>query len=532
MPRRALTRMAGSLALLLLMPATVTQASPERELTGAEFARLARSGFVSLTGARVTGNVSLGSVASQVSCRNCHFEGDLIASGTTLGRTLDLSGSDVAGEVVLSGATLGSGLRARGTTFNGTVDLRGAQIAGGVDFSEALFRAPVLLGTTSRTEARTTVGGKVDFSLASFSSLAMFERAIFLGPTDFTLARFEGDAIFAAARVFEQATFARTIFGGPADFSGMSFHGLSTFDGARFEDRANFRLASFIRRTIFDRTLFGSGATFLGANFPTKLNPQDDADSFDGLHSDGNLNFAFSTFSRPAYFVHVVATGALSFDEATLGDTPILHFEQVKAGDFEMNVDSAMAAVKHDQATDDRPLVLALIESSARARDDLDDANDAHYARQVLKSQNYSAGLHALDFVFYRAIAGYFVRPFQPLAALLALAAAFTLYRLPRTGGRRQVKTSREKPSHRSGALRYATGSLGATIDAAVHWMLRFVSALLETLTLIAPAREDSKTTRQGRQIEIWIYRILFACALIGFANSNPTLRDMFDAVR
>jgi hypothetical protein len=59
-----------------------------------------------------------------------------------------------------------------------------------------------------------------------------------------------------------------------------------------------------------------------------------------------------------------------------------------------------------------------------------------------------------------------------------------------------------------------------------------FATSLLVTLALIAPTRKESQDTRQGREIEIWIYRVLFVCTLIGFANSNPTLREMFDAIR
>src|SRR4029450_6921283 len=103
---------------------------------------------------------------------------------------------------------------------------------------------------------------------------------------------------------------------------------------------------------------------------------------------------------------------------------------------------SAMAAVKHDQATDDRPSVLGLIESSAKARDDLAHANQAHYARQALKSRQYAGWLHFLDFVFYRGIAGYFVRPFHPVVALLALASIFPLLRMPRGRGRSRAHVS------------------------------------------------------------------------------------------
>jgi hypothetical protein len=55
--------------------------------------------------------------------------------------------------------------------------------------------------------------------------------------------------------------------------------------------------------------------------------------------------------------------------------------------------------------------------------------------------------------------------------------------------------------------------------------------AVLGTLALIGPNRGKDEQSR-GRQVEVLVYRVLFACALIGLANSNPTLREMFDALR
>ena len=56
------------------------------------------------------GDVTLGSgVVPGLVCRDCHFDGDLIASGTTFQRTVDLSGSEVMGELRLVRGTAGSG---------------------------------------------------------------------------------------------------------------------------------------------------------------------------------------------------------------------------------------------------------------------------------------------------------------------------------------------------------------------------------------------------------------------------------------
>jgi uncharacterized protein YjbI with pentapeptide repeats len=521
--------------LLLLAAATASQASAAPEMTAATFSQLARARPVSLTGARVVGDVTLGPGAvPHLTCRDCHFDGDLIASGTTFERTLDLSGSDVVGEIDLSSATLGRGMRARATTFNGIVNLRGARVGGDVDMSKASFKAPVLSGMTPGSDvATTTFMGDTDFSLATFSGLVVFERAVFFRNVDFTLATFDTDAVFAGGKSFGQATFARTIFRGPTDFSEFKFFGPATFDGAQFEDRADFSVTGFIRRAVFDRTRFGEGATFLGATFPVEAKPRDSEDSFFGVQADGDLNFAFAGFSRPAGFEYVVVRGTMSFSEATLPRTSALHFSHVSAGSFEMDVESALAAVTHDRATDDRPAVLKLIESSAKGHDDLAVANDAHYARQVLKSEQYQAPVRQLDFVFYRTIAGYFVRPFQPLIALLILASALTLFRLIRAGaGSGKEQGLQPRSRRRSRAIADAAARAGTGIGKAVHALGEFATALLATLTLIAPARKGSEPEREGRQIEIWAYRILFACALIGLANSNPTLREMFDALR
>ena len=167
-------------------------------------------------------------------------------------------------------------------------------------------------------------------------------------------------------------------------------------------------------------------------------------------------------------------------------------------------------------------------------RGDLAEANQAQYARQVLKSQGYPGWLHFLDFVIYRGIAGYFVRPFRPLIALLAVASVFTLVRVTRTRVRAPAKAW---PGHASSprgprTLAGVTRQAARGVALAVRALGEFASLLLATLTLIVPARKGSEPERQSRQIEVWIYRALFACALIGFANSNATLRDMFDAVR
>ncbi len=536
-PKAVLSGVAIVLAAALLTPVAPARAASASQLTGAAFSKLARSGGAALVGVQVGGDVDLENAAvKRLSCRDCQFGGDLIARGATFEKTVDLSGSIIDGKVDLSSSTFRGDLLAGGATFNGIVNLGGAQIARDLVLAEARFQAPVLLGVPSAlTGVQTSIGGQADFSVASFSGLATFEKAVFSNQIDFTLARFENDAVFSRANALRDAMFARAIFHGNADFSEFRFHGQATFDGAQFERGADFSVASFMRRVIFDRARFGEGATYLGATFPVQYPPPDAEDSFWSIQANGDVSFAFATFSRPANFENVVATGTISFNGATFPGAKGLTFSHISAGSFEMDVDSALAAVKHDSGTDHRPEVLELIESSAKARDDLGPANDAHYERQVILSRNYSPPVRVLDVVFYRAIAGYFVRPLHPLAVLLGLAAAFTLVRIHRAR-RRTPATDAGKPGagerdEGPGPAGRAWG-VGQRVRRALSSVRDFATSLLVTLTLIAPARKDSQEVRQGREIEIWIYRILLACTLIGFANSNPTLREMFDAIR
>jgi putative hydrolase of the HAD superfamily len=59
------------------------------------------------------------------------------------------------------------------------------------------------------------------------------------------------------------------------------------------------------------------------------------------------------------------------------------------------------------------------------------------------------------------------------------------------------------------------------------------VNDFLDTLTLIGPQRWSAAGGGQRLELrlESVVYRVLLACALIGLANSNPTLRQLVDAL-
>jgi Pentapeptide repeats (9 copies) len=350
------------------------------------------------------------------------------------------------------------------------------------------------------------VAGSADFSLASFSGLAAFAHTTFSGRADFSLASFAADAVFAYSACMAGVTFARSVFADAANFSFFIMRKKAAFEGAHFKGPADFSGAKFFDQTSFQQARFAAGATFLGATFFGETT--DPGNSFAGVESQADLNFTFVDFQRPTNFEDVVAKGTMSFSPAARKEPhPVLSFSQTSAGAFVMSARTALAVVN----SSDWLAVLAMIESSAKARDDLAVANDAHYERQVLKSHQDSLPVRVLDFVFYRTFAGYFVRPVNPLFTLLAFASIMTLFYAVR------------RPVDR------AAGSL--------VWHVRSVARavpgrLLQTLSLIGPARGTPPADKESRRIEVFVYRVLFACVLIGYANSNPTLRQMLDAAR
>ena len=158
----------------------------------------------------------------------------------------------------------------------------------------------------------------------------------------------------------------------------------------------------------------------------------------------------------------------------------------------------------------DREYVLQLIESGAQAEGDLGVANQALYARRELVSQSYPRWKRALDVVFYRGMAGYLVRPFHPILALLVIAALATFLRFGALGRRRKAEAQpgtgeqiEPAPASRrpeAGSVRAAHrlgGHAHAYLGTARRGITGYVHNLLDTLVLIGPG-----PTPKNRRIE------------------------------
>jgi uncharacterized protein YjbI with pentapeptide repeats len=466
---------------------TSARATAGTTLSGASFASQALSGKAGFDGATVSSDVDLSgkTIDHPLSCQNCVFEGKLIANGTT---------------------------------FNGIVDLRGAKLAKTAQFEDATFKRAVLFGSPTSSRHVWFEGG-ADFGDATFAGAATFEYTKIAGAF-FQLTEFDAPATFAHFYVSGNAYrhggayFNRSQFQTRADFSDATFSKDAEFSGTAFSGPADFGSAKFLGPATFHRARFDKGATFLYADFP--LSPGSKT-SFIGVQCGGALDFSFVRIARQVDFSNMVVLGAISFHEPDITTRQGLTFEKLSTTGLDLDVPTAKSAV----ARADLISVLGMIEASAQARGDLGTANDAHYERRVLESRQDGWFEHALDFVFYRTLAGYFVRPFRPLAALFILAAIATAFHIGRHRWRDPAAPEADKQNRLDRQYRRARRIVSP-----------FGEAYLQTLTMVVPGRGPSADERPARWIEATAYRLLFVCALIGFANSNPTLRQMFDAVR
>jgi hypothetical protein len=436
-------------------------------------------------------------------CTNCRFDGPVSARNAVFMRRVDLAGA----------------------TFTKTVQMIGASFGGSASFGSTI--AP------SHFER------DANFTLATFGDTADFENVSFANAT-FDLARFKGDAIFAGgtfnAPFAGPASFQRTSFGGTADFRDRVFDQAPDFTEATFAGRSDFSgLTEFKHGATFEETAFGPATSFLAAKFEGNAS---DATSLDHITSSGTIDFSAAEVSAPLRVLNSVV-GGLTFAHVLYGSGGTLTLDSVTSPSFYFDIGSLRYVNGGDASSTvhDRETALSLLEASSKADNNLSLANDAHYRLESLKSTQYREPFHLIDLFFYNWIAGYLVRPDHPIFTLLAIALlvslvrAFTLVPEPRTAG----DPSRIRPglTERGEAIGAKVGHLTGRFGIWLHTSVRpgiahFGHELLDTFRLILPG---SGATAKGRRAEAFAYRLLFVCMLIGFANSNPTLRQMLDAL-
>jgi Pentapeptide repeats (9 copies) len=424
---------------------------------------------------------------------------------------LVLSGIDtISAPFRCRGCRFEKGIDASGVTFERTVDLAGARIGEDASFRGTTFRGPAVFGAETCSAG---FAGGADFSLAVFDDLASFDGTSFARAATFDDAQFRGDADFGSACFFRQTLFRQASFAG----------------------RASFTQTRFIRGGIFDGTSFARGASFLAATFSAPR-AQPPAASFQDASSGGDLDFTFAQFAivtkkkkhvppavrretDQAAFSYLVCTGSASFRDADFAPDYGIAMDHVHIGDLVLDV-AAARQVDEDPGQDaNQRTVLDLIESSANDRGDLKVANDAHYRAEILVSNHYHQPWRALDYVFYRGVAGYLVRPLRPILVLLALVLLLALVRVAVAG-----------PSVEAHG-RHRTG-LGSRLRGAGTRSRNILVDVFDTIALVGPrGSRAAGELSVGRRFEIFVYRLLVVCALLALANANPTLRQMVDSL-
>jgi uncharacterized protein YjbI with pentapeptide repeats len=476
----------------------------------ANFRRTALALAAALVAVPVAGARGSGSPGAAAIVKALKSGGSFSGMGLDIPGVLDLTSVPVVrGNFRCADCRLG-GLDASNVTFKGTVDLGGADVQGPVDFRGAVFQRPALFGKEFAPSGQGTEFQTVaDFSLATFEDLVSFRGAAFDAVARFEIARFRGDSDFSGATFDDVADFSRAEFSGVAGFRVSEFMHEAIFDGADFQQSADFRLASFDQKGTFDTARFAGGASFVAAEFSGEDSEQ--AASFERASSQKTLDFEDATFSVTSDFRNLSAT-AISFDHAEFGPRTVLYMGDVSSEDLELSVDD----VGH-VGSGARKRVLRLIESSAKNRDDIAVANDADYELHVLASRRHSWPRRVADLLVYRGVVGYFVRPLRPLAAALALALALALWR-------------EFRPARLRWPRRLARA--GPVVTAAARPVGRLLTQTFDSLASFGRGKPDpAKPRALGQRLEGLAYRLLVVCALIGLANSNPTLRQMFDAL-
>jgi Pentapeptide repeats (9 copies) len=450
---------------------------------------------------------NVGVVRAGFECRRCQFEGGIIASQVVFQRAIDISGSYIVGPLNLARATflgpLQFGREIRRPAVWGVADFTGASFADLVDAREITFRK------------------RARFELARFREDALFVNADFRRDSNFAGVSFEGRTRFDYSHFRGETLFSRSFFNGDADFRFSDFDDECYVNDSEFRGRASFAHVNFYGFTTFELTRFGQDATFTFANFrrgPTGGPLVPLALALRGVVAQQTLDLESATFSRSVDANDIVAR-TLNLDLVHFGPGAYLFLDNRTVHELRLSLDAA------DREPDDgvRQELLALIEDSAKRRDDLSLANDAHYRLQKLRAKDHDLVRRAADAIFYRTIAGYFVRPLRPLLSLVLAIVLFATWRSVRRSQRTErrpvfavaTRSFVVPQSRRSSRFR--------------KWSRRFEDEIARGV--VAAVRWRSRRPPELSGLEITIYRLLLICIVLSF-STDPQFRELLDFIR
>jgi hypothetical protein len=444
----------------------------------------------------------LGTVALPFRCRGCTFSGTVDATDVVFQRVVDLSGSIVRGALLLTGAQ---------------------------------FRGPFLLDETPGR--RSEIHGPANLQLATFSDVASADGARVLGPADFTSAQFLRGASFAetefgAEALFDRAQFGaatsfadgssrglsmgRATFAGPAVFRQHTFHADADFTGTAFQGPVNFTLAEFERKALFDSVSFDRGATFRLVSAASG--------SFRSAQARGPLIFDGAVFVQGVSLAELSVTDLLSLRSIHVVANNGLELDQLAAATLLLDVPT----VDQVRGIAVQQEMLGLLEKSAEAAGDLPLANDARFQRLTSEASRSGPAYQVFDRVVLREIGGYLVRPLYPLRAmLLVLILGITIRTVPTWWRNPSLPLAR-------GRRRRPRPTAGGESNMQVLVRALWVSG--HQIVAKSPGVEwDNEEAPSGRTAALWgeylAHKILIVLFVLSLGNSNPTVRQIIDAI-
>jgi uncharacterized protein YjbI with pentapeptide repeats len=525
----------------------------------AEVVRCLRRGPVVLNDARFETQVDLTplqTVKQLFGCTNCQFLGGFNGRNVSFSRELDLAGSTIHG----------------------------------ADFSGANFGGPVLLSNVHfDLDPQHEATFAAIFSYAVFSELATFDGAQFHGKLLYTEREAcsypHGAAAFDGARFLSEASFqgitsvgglcfkdsefaaapsGTTSFAGPSHFRGMA-----DFTHASFGNHLDLSNAIFGGLARFDSANFAAGATFTATRFTCDaFDTNDGAATFQGVSALGTLDFANSFFDDQkgcnSDFIKITGTvasldlrGFINWQQIAgqkKGNKPdqtvninivfpgqgSVHVTQL--GALHMSLDN-LGLLHDDQTTVASPAnqetAAQLIGATAKAEGDLGLANDAHYKYEEVRSASFPRWRRWPSQIVYGDMMGYLVRPLNPLVAFLVLAAIAACFRAglfrrrSRDASAHQSESSQPPASERQPLFHRIKARLEIVVLVVVVRLDRLLHAYLDTVSSVTPgwAGGPGKDGSIVVRLERFSYRFLLTCALVALAASDPSLRQLVQAV-
>jgi uncharacterized protein YjbI with pentapeptide repeats len=514
----------AALAALVLAPSasTVAAAAPgcaAPTLTPAEVGGCLAAGGLDVHDVTITGSLDLrgvGTVDAGVRCQRCRIEGDLVVTGVTFARAVELDDVTVTGSVRAADARFVDVLLVRSTRDAGAV------VQGDLELDRADF------ADTASFDGL-TVHGRTSIVSARFARAASFRGVQLDGAFDAEQASFGAGLQFTGDRPVASGSSGNAAAAGPVSLRGAHVAGPIDVRDRTFTSTLDGRGAAFDGSALFT-TVFLGDVDLTGASFG-------DLDA----HS---AHFAHALILTSAHLTSLDLSAGVSVGELFLGSVRVtkqaslagievngaVDVDDLRAGSLVMDID-LLAHARSRQALLDS---YSQVESTARAAGDSKLANEAHYRRLALAGRQGSWLHQATDFVFYRGVMGYLVRPLHPATTILLVVVLGAIARgwydriqRRRVPVRSSPRTERPlRPSVRAGR-------------AVAAGFNRFSRALGSTLrpkpAIPSPAGQNHfgpYAVAAGRWTEFLVGKVLLFLFVVCLGNANATLHDLFQSLR